>query len=278
MTAVEVRVSPEWLRLREPADVAARSTRLVRALSAAVGAGAPWVVHDLGCGTGSMVRWVAPQLRGPQHWVLHDRDPDLLRIAAADPPPAAADGAAVTVQTRAGDLFRLGSGALARASLVTASALLDMFTDDEVEAFVRTCVSAACPALVVLSVTGHVRITPSDPLDPELQRAFNEHQCRTVGGRTLLGPAAVGAAVGRFRARGWQVEVARSPWRLGAPDTDLVHEWLRGWVGAACEQRPGLEPVGAAYLAQRARDLELGRLAVEVEHLDLLALPPGGGR
>ena len=58
------------------------------------------VIHDLGCGTGSMGRWLAPRLPGPQHWVLHDRDADLLAVAADEPPGVAADGAAVTVETR----------------------------------------------------------------------------------------------------------------------------------------------------------------------------------
>ena len=56
------------------------------------------MVHDLGCGTGAMGRWLAPLLPGPQHWVLHDRDADLLALAAADAPGPAADGAAVTVR------------------------------------------------------------------------------------------------------------------------------------------------------------------------------------
>ena len=33
-----------------------------------------------------MGRWLAPLLDGPQHWVLHDRDPDLLGVAAHDRP------------------------------------------------------------------------------------------------------------------------------------------------------------------------------------------------
>ncbi len=44
------------------------------------------MIHDLGGGTGAMGRWLAPMLRGPQHWVVHDRDADLLAVAAATPP------------------------------------------------------------------------------------------------------------------------------------------------------------------------------------------------
>ena len=43
-------------------------------------------VHDLGSGTGSMARWLAPRLPGPQHWVLHDRDAGLLARAAGTLP------------------------------------------------------------------------------------------------------------------------------------------------------------------------------------------------
>ena len=71
------------------------------------------VIHDLGCGTGAMGRWLAPLLPGPQHWVVHDRDADLLALAAADPPGPAADGAAVTVEPRQSDITRLNPGDLA---------------------------------------------------------------------------------------------------------------------------------------------------------------------
>ena len=76
MTGEQVRVSAAWLDLREPADAAARSLDLVRILLAHWPADRPTVVHDLGSGSGSMGRWLAPHLPGPQHWVLHDRDGD----------------------------------------------------------------------------------------------------------------------------------------------------------------------------------------------------------
>src|SRR3954449_5416558 len=97
-------------------------------------AGGPLVIHDLGGGSGAMARWLAPRLRGPQHWVVHDRDADLLALAAPGPPGRAADGAEVTVEARQSDIARLESGDLAGASLVVASALLDMLTAVELAA------------------------------------------------------------------------------------------------------------------------------------------------
>src|SRR6187397_2174928 len=100
MSATAVRVAPQWLALREPADAAARSEELAGRLARHLPATGPYVIHDLGGGSGSMGRWLAPRLPGPQHWVVHDRDADLLELAAADPPGRAADGSAVTVEAR----------------------------------------------------------------------------------------------------------------------------------------------------------------------------------
>ena len=84
MSAEAVRVSPEWLALREPADAAARSAELAERLGRHLPAAGRLVIHDLGGGSGAMGRWLAPRLPGPQHWVVHDRDADLLELAVAD--------------------------------------------------------------------------------------------------------------------------------------------------------------------------------------------------
>lgn len=278
MTEVGTRVSARWLRLREPADAAARARGLARKVVRDLPGGAPTVVHDLGCGSGSMGRWLAPALDGPQHWVLHDQDPDLLAVATDDPPLAEAGAAAVTVETRQGDITRLGPGDLAGASLVTASALLDVLTADELDHLVWCCVAAGCPALLTLTVVGRVELTPADPMDGVLGAAFNAHQRRTTEGRTLLGGAAVGHAVERFRWHGAVVASAASPWRLDVRSRSLAQEWLAGWVGAACEQRPELSAAADAYLARRALDLAGGGLRATVHHLDLLARPSGARR
>ncbi|HJZ38631.1 MAG TPA: hypothetical protein VJ204_20340, partial [Solirubrobacterales bacterium] len=139
MTEDAIRVSPNWLALREPADAEARARDLVEALELASPSSDTKVIHDLGCGTGSMGRWLAPLLAGPQHWVLHDRDADLLSLAAADTPGPAADGAPVTVEAKRSDLDRVQVRDLSGATLITASALLDMLTADELDRLVGLC-------------------------------------------------------------------------------------------------------------------------------------------
>jgi hypothetical protein len=259
---------PDWLALREPADAAARSRTLVDALRPLLTG--PLVVHDLGCGSGSMGRWLAPLLPVPpehQRWVLHDRDPELLAIAAAHPP------AGVRVETRTGDVTALSPQALAGAGLVTSSALLDILTADELSGFVEVCAAARAPVLVTLDVTGAVHLDPAHPLDADLRDAFNAHQRRHVRDGRLLGPDAPEAAVTAFAARGHDVRTAASPWRLDAATGGLLTAWLDGWVAAAVEQRPALAAAAAAWAAERAGQVEAGALSVTVHHEDLLAAP-----
>lgn len=271
MTTPVVRVGSDWLALREPADGAARSTELASVVAQAVAHHRHQIVHDLGSGTGSMGRWLALRLPGRQRWVLHDRDADLLDVAAACPPIVV--GAAVDVATRPGDLTRLDAGDLADATVITASALLDMLTFDEVDRVVTRCVAAGCPSLLTLSVTGQVTLTPREPLDAGIEAAFNAHQRRRVGERALLGPDAVTVAGNIARDLGATVMTAPSPWRLGAAHGRLIEEWFDGWVRAAIEQEPSLLGAVGDYRARRRAQLARGGIDVVVRHLDLLILP-----
>jgi SAM-dependent methyltransferase len=273
MTVEGIRVSRRWLALREPADAAARAPDLVENLRPHHPETGPRVIHDLGCGTGAMGRWLAPLLPGPQHWVVHDRDADLLRLAAADGPGPAADGSAVTVETRRSDITRLAPDDLTGASLVVASALLDMLTEDELAAMLEACTATGAPVLLALTVVGRVALTPAEPLDAAIAAAFDAHQRRTIDAGRLLGPDAVAAAGEHLRAGGAEVVVRPSPWRLDARHAALAAAWLDGWVAAACEQEPSLVADAVAYRERRRAQAAAGRLAVTVDHADLLALP-----
>jgi hypothetical protein len=273
MTVEQIRVSSEWLDLREPADAAARARDLVERVRRQLPATGRRVIHDLACGSGSMGRWLAPLLPGPQHWVMHDRDPDLLQVAAADPPGPAADGAAGVVETRLSDITALRRDDLAGATLITASALLDLMTGDQLAGVIDVCAAVGCPVLLTLSVVGRVELAPADPLDGRVAAAFDAHQRRMTAGGRLLGPDAVAAAAERFRRLGADVLVRPSPWRLGAHDADLGAEWFTGWLGAACQQEAELAAEVDAYARRRLAQARAGQLAVTVDHADLLVLP-----
>ncbi len=243
------RVAPSWLDLREPADAQARSRELAGLLRLRD----PALIWDLGCGTGAMGRWLAPRVPVKQHWILCDRDGELLERANID---------CATVETRACDVTRLSAPDLAEADLVTCSALLDLLTAEEVDRLAVACAGARCPALLTLSVVGRVELVPEHPFDALFQAAFNDHQRRTVQGRRLLGPDAVDAVVEAFTRQGATVTARPSPWRLEAGE--LFDQWFSGWVSAACEQEPDLVALAGPYQHER------GSTAV-VHHSDLLA-------
>ena len=148
---------------------------------------------------------------------------------------------------------------LSGATLITASALLDMLTADELDRLVGLCLGAGCPILLTLSVIGSVEITPADPLDRRVAAAFDAHQRRT----TERGSA---ARAGRRRLRRPGVPPTRaprsssrpSPWRLGPAHSALAAEWFTGWVGAACEQEPELAAECEPYARRRLEQASAG--------------------
>ena len=254
--------STGWLSLREPADADARAADLLEPLRTALKGRPEVVIRDLGCGTGSLGRWLAPRLTGPQRWIMEDRDPALLEYAAAHLPT----GAGVTVETRLGDVTELTARELAGTDLITCSALLDILTAEEIDALAAACAGARSHALLTLSVLGEVTIEPADPLDREIADAFNAHQRRVHGDRRLLGPDAAAAARRAFEEAGAAVTVAASPWRLGPQRSALTSQWLDGWLAAAAEQRPDL-PISQYRERRSGSDL-----VVTVGHADVLAI------
>ena len=180
-------------------------------------------------------RWAAGSRRccpGRSTGSLHDRDADLLALAAADRPGAAADGAAVTVETRQSDITRLDPGDLAGATLITASALLDLLTGDELAGWSP---SAPAPVPGAADAVGRRsrRADPADPLDARVAAAFDAHQRRTTRRGRLLGPDAVAAAVEASAGSGPRSSSGPARGGSAPAEADLAAEWFAGWVGAA---------------------------------------------
>jgi len=267
-----IQVSHDWLALREAADARARSLDLARTLPDILAAG-PLTVHDLGSGTGSMMRWLAPLLPGPQTWVLHDWNASLTARAFAGPRPRDLHGAPVAIRTRVDELDRLDADALSGASLVTASALLDVLTAGEAHTIVDACAAAGAPALLSLSVTGDVDLHPWDQRDRRVAEAFNAHQRRSVQGRALLGRYGAPIVQGLFQLAGWNVRTALTTWQLSGAEPQLLNEWFDGWLGAAEEQSPELTARIAGYRELRTSQAGRGELSAVVYHRDLLAWP-----
>ena len=119
-----------------------------------------------------------------------------------------------------------------------------------------------------------MELDPVDPGDRVFESAFNDHQRRTTDGRRLLGPDAVATVIDLFRAAGWSVRVADSPWRLDAPDRRSSASGSKAGSPPRSRSARRCEEWADEYLQTRAAQLAAGRLRVVVHHQDLLAWPP----
>jgi SAM-dependent methyltransferase len=261
--------SPQWLALREPYDQAARNPAVLDAVRTAF-AGFPAVrVADLGCGTGSTMRAVAPLLPARQDWRLLDNDAALLE-AAHDAAPPVCEVTTVQVDLAA-DLGRaLGDDT----DLVTMSALLDLVSVEWLDRLVAMLAISGRPLYAALSYDGRVSLAPASRYDDTVIAAVNLHQLTDKGFGPALGPNAAATAPDRLRASGFAIHHGRSDWSFGPADHAIQMEMLEGWAGAAAEIgfAPGLLD---DWRAERRAHVEAARSQMRVGHLDFFAAPIG---
>jgi hypothetical protein len=292
--------SAAWLGLREPADHAARSVSLSEAVAQYLGRTLPEIssrrpvrVVDLATGTGSNPRFLARFLPAWQQWTVLDADRALLielptRMAAwasrsgwscvhvAEGIVAAASGVEVRVQPRPADISTFPLAALQeRPALVTASALLDLVSENWLDSLVRSCREIEAAALFTLSYDGRIIIRPERPDDEWLVGVVNRHQLGDKGFGPALGPAAASRAIAQFSAIGYEVRREHSDWTLGPADRVLQGELIAGWSHAAREMEPGqLERIDR-WDAERRHSATAGELTITVGHEDIAAWPQG---
>lgn len=216
---------PDWLALREPVDHATRSARLEELLATRLRGRSSVRIVDLGAGSGSTLRHLAPRLvelgvSADQDWLLVDHDEELLARARQSTVPATVS----TARLDLGDRSALAE-ALTGADVVVGSALLDVLPAPVAEGLldVLSAVQPRPVVLFVLTVTGGASV---EPAAPGVAEAFDADQ-RSHG----LGPDAAEFVARGFTDRGWRVDRLPTPWVLtGSP---LLTEWSRGWFGAA---------------------------------------------
>lgn len=234
---------------------------------------------DLGCGTGSSLRYLAPRIGGRQRWKMVDRDAGLLaRLPAAWQSATRIEPVCLDL---AGDLGELP---LDGTDLITASALLDLVSADWLDRLLDATRAAASrhsppgepPAMLfALSYDGSMNWHPALPDDRLAEALFNRHQRGDKGFGPALGPDAAVEAARRLKGRGFSVTQAPSPWRLGLADSEIQRQLLAGVAGAAADCASSSSEAARVrqWLAGREDLLAEGRSTVEVGHQDLLALP-----
>lgn len=275
--------SAEWLALREPVDHRSRSKLLLDKVAVHLAPAAEPTILDIGCGTGSNLRAIAPVLGRRQRWVLVDYDARLLEAAAEMlarwAGHAIRDEAGlllvrgdqtITVTFRQADLAADLEAALAGdIDLVTASAFFDLVSAAFIARFAAALARRKAAFYTVLTYDGTKTWLPVHAADEAMNAAFNAHQHSDKGFGPAAGPEAPALLRSAFATSGYAIHEAASPWQLGAGDGRLVAALAEGFAGAVAET----SQVPAAQLADWRR---IERTGGTVGHIDTLALPMGG--
>jgi len=282
-----------WLALREPADHAARSASGIKALAERLPRDTPVHVIDLATGSGSNLRFLAGHLPPQQRWLLVDRDGEILQeIPGRMSSWGTARGYEVSVATHRfalrgaqldceGETRQLDLGGLHDSSifdgrhLVTASALLDLVSEDWLRALTGQCRRVATAVLFALTYTGKSRCSPVEPEDDIIRGLFNEHQrSNNKGFGPAVGPDGTDCATRCLTEAGYQVHRFASDWVL-PPDThELQQPLIEGWARAAEEIAPAKSTMIHRWLRRRLVHLAGNRSRVVVGHEDLVAWLP----
>ncbi|MDX2264652.1 MAG: SAM-dependent methyltransferase [Hyphomicrobiales bacterium] len=271
--------SADWLALREAADMRARAASLIGRLRLAFADRAEIAVADIGCGTGSTVRAVAPALGARQRWRLYDHDRALLSTArerlSAWAQEADDDGDALRLVWYGKTLIvtlheldlRSGVGPVMaeKPDILTASALFDLVSPPWIERFAQAVEGAAVYA--ALTYDGREEWSPPHPDDARALAAFHAHQRTDKGFGPAAGPDGATLLAAALERAGRTVETAYSPWRLGADDAALIAALANGAAGVALELGGLSADEAAAWAADRR-----GAAACVIGHTDLLAL------
>lgn len=276
--------SAQWLALREPADHRARDASLreqvVHDLThlARVRPGTIKFV-DLGCGSGSNLRALAPYMPSTQHWTLVDYDPALLSAAKtaltqwADQIVSDQDmlvllknSKHISVNFLCEDLSSNLESVLALPiDLLTAAAFFDLVAEHWLERF---CSLLRSPLYTVLTYNGQEIWHPPAPMDAAMLKAFHAHQQTDKGFGAAAGPNAVNIMEILLKARGFAVSSAQSPWKLAAADRNLIEQLAIGSAGAVLETKQ----VSAEEVSAWRQSRSLAQTC-EIGHTDLYARP-----
>lgn len=285
--------SVDWLRQREPFDLAARSASLALGFRAALRpqAAAALRIVDLASGSGANFRALAPLLENDQEWLLVDHDPLLLAAQRSEITRWAngqgwhchdhegglaihAGPALWLVRSQQLDLARDLEGIdLASCDGLVTTAFLDLVSAAWLNRLSALLARTPRPLLASLTVDGRRTWFPARPADQLIANAFLSHQGGDKGFGPSLGVRATPYLAANLTVAGYQVSTQSSDWHIGQKHSDMLLKMAQEAAAVATETDPSCKPAVSSWLADRAAGIHHGLLSLEIGHLDLLAVP-----
>lgn len=282
--------SPDWLRLREPADHQARSALLTGKLVRWREQFSDFSVVDLGSGTASNLRYLCPKLGMNQTWTLLDNDIGLLSCIAERLAEWAIDTGSefdrvssnsatikhaefsADLTWQACDLAKeLDTVSFKNTQLITGSALLDLTSAAWMSQLATIINSQQCASLFVLSYNGQLQWQPELKFDKSMAELLNTHQLNDKGFGHALGPGAYQYLMSVLNNH--TIESVPTDWVLGQNSQTMQEVLIGDWAAAAIEQNPTLASDIEQWSCQRSNHLKEGQSTLQVGHADILSLP-----
>lgn len=286
--------SAEWLSLREPVDHRSRNQDLqaqVINYLAQIKTVRPGSVRlmDLGSGTGSNLRALAPYLDPLQQWTLVDYDPVLLHAARntllawsdseintsmveiavntsspIKPLSILKQDKTISIEFKCVDLYNDYQAVLDEpADLITAAAFFDLVAEPWLMKF---CAGLSKPLYTVLTYDGIENWSPKESMDADILKAFHQHQRTDKGFGSAVGPAAPERLKSLLNAHQFTTLSAPSPWVLDYRDHTLIEQLAIGTAGAAREMNTISDTLINQWEQSRRQANQC-----EIGHMDLFA-------
>ena len=286
--------SAEWLALREPVDHRSRNLALqaqvIQFLGQIKAIDSGYIhITDLGSGTGSNLRALAPYLGLKQLWTLVDYDADLLRSARASliawadnvvnvnegeseftasdlihPLTITKNSNTIAIEFKCANLVHDYQTILDKpADLITSAAFFDLVAESWLTEF---CAALTKPLYTVLTYDGKETWGPPNALDADVLRAFHAHQSTDKGFGAAVGPSGGEQLQSLLLRQGFTTVCAPSPWVMDHHDRALIEQLAIGTARAVREI--GTLPNAAVNHWEHTRR---NAMQCEIGHVDLFA-------
>jgi SAM-dependent methyltransferase len=225
--------SADWLDLRESTDHASRNLEVLKAVQQHFTQDELFIT-DIGCGTGSNLRGLAPLLRAKtQHWTLVDYDEKLLLAAEKRLSTwLKTQDKAIKITYLQADLNKDLDKVLARKTdLLTAAAFFDLTSEVWINHFVKALAPHSIPFYTILTYDGFEAWSPAHPQDKAVLDAFHADQKTDKGFGIAAGPEANNVLMNAFKAHDYSLKTGKSPWVI-SDNKPFMQALARGSAGA----------------------------------------------